>query len=421
MNIISLLAISSLVTNPMVDDREEKLWKANITPLLAAPLWSSPARAYSAGHVLMVPLHAAFSENNAGWKKELSDQFKRYLAEGKDEFKDWGNPPRLNFMQYLYLHTRFCTLAAQSGDTNLIPEGMAEWLSDLLARLWTKENSITYGHAPFEGMRDRLLYKLDLKNPAKTYYRAIIDEERYLFAEAADLRAYEQKTKKALPNSKVLTEILDTAEKVFSTRGSDQPGGGWLFEPGIWTDHPDYVFAGQSTKSPGISQSPRPGIGEDTSHSHRLPLWLTSLAEAYPPGSETRKLYESLRERTENQFFNRVLVKPTSDFPGYRTTNFMDGTNGVYRYNYKALGAGNGYDAYELSGTFSLGWWTFLGSERIRKVYAEQASKFPMPANVVRTYLGGSGTDKVDDAVAKPQKFNDLRELLCRLAAKTSG
>lgn len=424
MNSFALLCALAKLIHPtvaVVDDREDQLWKTNVTPLLAAPLWSSPARAYSAGHVLMVPMHAAFSDRNHARQKEFSDQFKKYMTEGKDQFTDWGNPPRLNFLQYLYLPTRFAVLAAEADQTELIPDGMLSWISNKIFDLWTTENSITYGRGPFTGMKERLQYKLSMRSASKSYYRAIIDEERFLFAEAADLRAYERITGKKLPHSETLTDILDLAKEVYSTRGVDQPGGGWLFEPGIWTDHPDYVYAGQSSKTPGMSQNPRPGIGEDTSHSHRMPLWLTSLANAYPSGHANRSFYEGLRSKLERQFFDRVLIKPSADFPGYRTTNFMDGSNGVYRYNYKALGEGNGYDSYELSGTFTLGWWTFLGTDRIRAAYADEASKFPLPTNVLKVYLGGSGNDAVEATVAQPKKFNELRELLSRFAARTRG
>lgn len=420
--VASLFLLTSAVAIASAQDaRESQLWKANISPLLAAPLWSSPARAYSAGHVLMVPLHAAFSTGNDAWEREFAAQFAKYMADGKDQYTEWGTPVRLNYMQYLYLHTRFGVLAAQAKKTDLIPAGMLDWISNLLDRLWTSESSITYGRAACTGMKERLQYKLSLRNPAKSYYRAIIDEERYLFAEAADLRAYERITGKKLPHSETLTDILDSAREVFRTRGREEPGGGWIFEPGVWSDHPDYQYAGNAEKVTGMSASPRPGIGEDTSHSHRMALWLTSLAEAYPESSSDRRFYEDLRSKLEKQFFNRVLIEPTGDFKGYRTTNYMDGSNGVYRYNYKALGAGNGYGGYELSGTFLLGWWTFLGTDRIHRAYEAQAKLYPLDENALRVYLGGSGAEKVDAAMENPKKFNDLRELLCRLAAKTGG
>lgn len=48
----------------------------------------------------------------------------------------------------------------------------------------------------------------------------------------------------------------------------------------------------------------------------------------------------------------------------------MDGSNGVlYRWNYSSLGEGKEYGPYELSGTFTIGWWTFLGTDRVKEIY----------------------------------------------------
>ena len=137
--------------------------------------------------------------------------------------------------------------------------------------------------------------------------------------------------------------------------GEDRRCGGWLFQAGLWSDHPDYAQAGRVADSPGPAPAPVPGIGEDASHSHRLPLWLTSLAEAYPPGSEPRAYYLRLRTGLARQFQRAVLTAPVAGFPGYRTTNYMDGHNGLYRWGYPTIGPDDGYRPYELSGTFLLG------------------------------------------------------------------
>ncbi|MEN6327037.1 MAG: hypothetical protein ABFD18_12640 [Syntrophomonas sp.] len=82
---------------------------------------------------------------------------------------------------------------------------------------------------------------------------------------------------------------------------------------------PEYAYAGNEHKASYLKKRPVNNIAMDTSHSHRFPLWLTSLAEAYPVGSDKRKYYDTLRDGLSVQFINKVLVKPTDDFPAYRT------------------------------------------------------------------------------------------------------
>lgn len=404
------------------DAREEELWQANISPALKQPLWANKTNAYNQGHFLMVPLHAAFSEKNDGWQKEFSDHFKSFMENGKPAFETDDVSGRQSLVQYLYLHTRFMKLAADAGKTSLIPDGMPEWIAGYLDNLWRKAPSKGYIGGTFDGIGARLKYKMEQRSAAKSYFIALIDEERFAFSEAADLRAYENKTGKKLPYSNTISDILDSAGEAYRQRGLNTPGGGWLLDVGAWVDHPDSQYAGNDAVRPGLEPSRKPGLGEDTSHSHRLPLWVTSLVEAYPADSREGKFYRECRSRLEEQFTSRVLVAPSEDFPGYRTVNYMDGSNGVYRYGFAAIGKDNGYGPWELSGTFLLGWWTFLDTERIRQAYAKQAKLYPMDDDLTRFYLGAGEEEKLRAAVrTSGKKFNDLRELICRLAAKTKG
>ena len=54
----------------------------------------------------------------------------------------------------------------------------------------------------------------------------------------------------------------------------------WLFQPGVWRDHPDYLYAGNDNLGENLLPMPVDDIAEDTSHSHRYPVWLESLRNA---------------------------------------------------------------------------------------------------------------------------------------------
>jgi len=296
-------------------------------------------------------------------------------------------------------------------------EELVQTIEHEIVTLWIEEPAWQWGREPFPNMRDRVHWKLDNKTVEKSYYRAIIDEELFVFAIAADLSVFYRLSKQPVPP--VVSDIVETAKKVFEQEGQWQVDGGWLFQPGAWADHPDYIYAGHTQIVLGMEPYPVPGIAQDTSHSHRFPLWLISLAGAYKDGDPEKQFYQNIRKGLTKQFFNKVLVPPTSSFPGYRTTNFMDGWNGVYRYEYVTQGKGKGYGPYELSGTLTLGWWTFLGGKEIRQVYQEMNKHFPMSSELLKIYVGPSTSRERHPLVSEPAPYlNGFKELIVRLSGR---
>lgn len=265
----------------------------------------------------------------------------------------------------------------------------------------------------------RKLWRQLSSKPVPGYYRGIIDTEVFLFAIAADLRRWGQLAQAAMAADPMLDDIGRTALEVYYQRVIWTGAGGWLFQPGIWADHADYAFACQTRKLPKMDRCPVPGIAEDASHSHRTALWLRSLAAPYPPGSPERRYYATLLRGLEVQFLDLVAVPPDSEFPSWRVRNYMDGNNGLYRWGYTSQGPNQGYGPFENSGTLLLGWWSFLGGDRIRALYADLAARFPLPAEVVQLYTGPGTTRERDETAAEPNFFtNGAAELVCRLAAR---
>jgi len=392
-----------------IDSKDKRLWNKTVKLYLEYPLWTD-RYAYDAGHFLMVPLHAAFLNNQELWQNQFGLHFQRFVK----AYPEHVAQGRLNRLHYFYLASRFLVLAAEKGGQDLIPSRFPSILYAEIRDLWQNSPAWQWSRDPFPGgIRERVLWKLNHKDVKKSYYRAIIDEELITFAIAADLRTYERLS--GIKNSPILTDILNVAYKVFRQEVVPQQDGGWLFQPGVWTDHPDYTYAGHKEKIPGMKPLPVPGIACDSSHSHRFPLWLTSLAEAYPSGSKERIFYNNLKKGLEKQLFNKVLVPPTKDFPGYRMRNFMDRRNGVYRWGYSTIGENSGYGPYELSRTLLLGWWAFLGSPRILKVYQSIARSYPLPPKAIALYKPKTHRKRhplISD-------FNrGFRELIVRLAGK---
>lgn len=227
----------------------------------------------------------------------------------------------------------------------LIPLGLVDILNKEIKSIWETGPSWQWGRKPFEGgMRERLKWKLDTKEVGKSYYRAIIDEELFVLAIAADLFTYENYIYGKVDNSNFKSEIIDYAYKVFQQEGVWKEDGSWLFQPGVWAHHPDYAYSGNNEKTNDIKPCLIEDIASDSSHSHRLPLWINSFIGAYDTDTfdrSKRDYFFKIKNGLEKQFYENVVVKPDGKFNGYRTNNFMDGRNGIYRWNYPTQGQGN--------------------------------------------------------------------------------
>jgi hypothetical protein len=393
---------------------EVVLWKATVEPYLLTDPWE-PGDDYDAGHVLMVPLHAAFLLGEERWIAQFAVLLGRYLAVA-DRYET-TTATRLDRFHFFYLCSRFLVLAQEGGRSASIPAGLAEHLETEVRASWQELPAWQWDRADFAGgIRERLAWKLSDPPASLSYYPAVIDEERFLLAIAADLCAYRRAAAGSLPTAFPAQELLDAAADVYGRRGAATPEGGWLFQPGTFTDHPDYAYAGNLDVGPALLPSPVPGIAEDASHSHRLALWIRSHRAADPARDG---LYASILAGLERQFMERVLVAPSPSFPGFRTTNFMDGRNGVYRWQYPSQGAGKGFGPGQLSGTLLLGWWSFLGTQRTRELHAAAAGTFPLAPAVIETYVGPNTTRPRSPFVREPDFYtNGFAELILRLAAR---
>jgi hypothetical protein len=367
-------------------DEVHQLWSAVIDPDLRAKVQTTD-QAQTLGAVLMVPLHAAFHRRDEAWIQSFAAQFSQFASDPST--LPSAPSAELSRLYYLYVASRFMVLAKESGRQDLIPRGLPELLYSEVQANWRTKPAWQWDRQPFPGgARERVLWKLDHRKVGKSYYRVILDEDLYNFAIAADLKAFGGTAAQQEAWNPLLEDVLSVVRRVFTQEVVQQPGGGWLFQPGVWTDHPEYLYAGNKEPRPGLKPAPVRGIGEDSSHSLRLPLWLTSFMQAYPVNSEEYHFYQNLLKGLEEQFYNKVLVQPTAGLPCFLTNNFMDGSNGVYRWNYGSFGKDNGYGPYQTSGAFLLGWAAFLNTDRIRAVYREVAAQFPWSRQCNELYLG---------------------------------
>lgn len=393
------------------------LWRTTVQPYLAGPLWID-RDAYDAGHYLMVPLHAAFYLDVPEWQDQFAEYADRFVVEGYAELDE--PPNRETRLQHMYVLSQLVVLALKMDRRELIPDGLVDLLYEEVHRKWSVEPAWQWGRDPFEGgMRERLLWKLDTEAPAHGFWRAIIDEEFPLFAIASDLLQYERLANRRHEHSDSMREIADMTVKVFESEVVWADDGTWVFQPGVWSDHRDYQYAGRHAKAKSLDPSPIQDIAPDTSHSHRYPLWLFSYQHAFAADTAEHGYFRDLRVGLAEQFFGRVVVPPSADFPTYRTNNYMDGRNGLYRWEYQTQGPNNGYGPYELSGTLLLGWWIFLGTDEACVMYGHLADSFPLSDDVLQTYVGPNTSRDRHPLVMDPAAYtNGFRELIVSLAAE---
>ena len=379
---------SSAATTPTATNHSALL------QLLQQPLWLS-RDAYDTAHTLMVPLHAAFGKGDLTLIAGFDAFFAAYSADAASL-----PPGRLDRLQFLYFVSRYISLSAQNRAcspalSQILGQTQALWAQIVTAPAWQ------WGRPNFPNLLARIDWKIATPSTAISYHRAIIDEDLYGMAIAADLVRAAPLCNQAVPVE--ATNLLARAGTVFRQEIAPTASGGWLLKPGVWQHHPDYAYSGHAAITDNLTPLVRPGIATDVSHSFRLPLMLLSLQCAHRNQPQQAAYYRGLTRALARQMQSAVLREPSPDFAGYRTTNFMDGSNGVYRYQYATQGS-SGYGPFELSGSVNYGWWAFLG-QPLANVYAHQATLQPFNDAALATYVGPNTTRVRNPAFTLPGFF----------------
>jgi hypothetical protein len=362
----------------------QDLWSETVAVYLKKPLWH-PMQNYDAAHMLMLPLHCAYdfcpgkTDRFKGDFKDFFDRFSREYAVPLDT-----NPLRES--QFLYLVSQYLVLSAGSGDWGDVEQTLYDDLYRSLEYFWERRPSPHWAYSSdFPNAKSRLEWKLVKEKTDWRFFRAIIDEEYFLMSIAADLQTVARLCN--LPVNPTATDMLDTALRVFASEGRFSDDGRWLMQPGVWSDHKDYRYAGHSSLKPGLEPAIMPDISMDTSHSHRMPLWLESLRSGFQ-GTENEQLFARILSGFRRQFLEVAWQPPGGGIDLPVVTNYINGHNGIYRYNYTNAGDSLGYGPFELSYSLFQGWYSFLGGTELRKGYNELAESFPLNQHQIEFYLG---------------------------------
>jgi hypothetical protein len=339
----------------------------------------------------MVPLHYAYLAGDTSAIQEFR-RFKERFLENLSDFTK-ARLPRLHMIYFL---SNFAALEARRNTCQEAGERLFRFLqqeldSVLLAPAWH------WSEADFSTMIDRVRWKLRSRNVERSYFRAIIGEELFAMGVASNLLLVHRLCH--WETSDATKQAVDLGFDVIRQEGATV-GSGWLFQQGVWTDHPDYRYAGHSIKAPRLQPRPVPGIGTDSSHHHTMPLILSNFACAYQ-GSRRESVFREAMAGLRQQWASRVLLMPSQHARGIRLRNYMTGDDGLFRYNYEGQ-KGGGFGPLELSGTFNLGWWSFLGTGLPRHAYRVQLSYFPFSDELVELYTSRAESFEIEPRAQHP-------------------
>jgi hypothetical protein len=241
-----------------------------------------------------------------------------------------------------------------------------------IRELWLKGDGRIYSlEQRYIGTRSRVANLLTSNEDfTPKYLGGITDHEFFQFACATSMLGINLKYKQR--PSMLLKEMayynLECYKRFVSINES-----GWLYQPGVWSDHPDFKYAGNQTKGKNLQVKEIDNIVWDASHFSRVSLFLETLSNIFKINSDELKYINELKIGLSKQFLNRVVVFPDKNGSAIRFNNFMDGNNGIYRYKYvneNDLGIGpfaNDTHVY-------MGFWAFLNTDTIIDLYYNMAN-----------------------------------------------
>lgn len=397
-----------------------ELWSTTVTPLLSQDLWTDRDK-YDAAHILMQPMHYAFLNQDSAKIKEFDEFFNQL-----DLFFDNAiSDNRVSDTQFMYFVSEYLVLKQSTGSVNgstlSVYSKLEAWLVNFMnspAWLWARP--------PFDTVPQRMTWKLNTKDVDFSYYRAVFDEDLHSYAALANLAflansGFFTTSSQEFSDLVVLTtpqikQILE--QEIVLQQEVDAKGNrAWLFQPGVWWQHPEYSYAGNAQLAQGLAIMQVDGIATDSSHMHRWPLWLKAFKRAFFSEPNTQDYISGLELGLALQFNDKVYVPAVQGVATPRMTNFFDGHNGVYRYNFSTT-QNSGYGPYQLSGSLYIGWYGSLDSAEQFQADIEALLKngYSLSDSELAVLVGPNTTRERNPLFVWPDYFtNGMAELNLRV------
>jgi hypothetical protein len=270
--------------------------------------------------------------------------------------------------QYMYINLEYIR-RHESSDILIIGRNkeILQIIEKTLLREWKEDKGQIWSDEPFDylGRKSRvasiLLNKIP-SQPGKSYFSAINDFELFCLIAGCSLAANQLKNKAEI--NPEIEEFIVYMLQILKTQCKTYDDGRWLLQPGIWKDYSDYLYAGNTKTGKNLTIAKVDTISWDASHSARWPIFIQTLKSLFKTTSTENEFLTSYQKGLADQFMNKV-VHQTDSIP--RFNNFMDGWNGIYRYNYSTMK--QGYAPFTCNKHIFLSWWKILGDSRINQLY----------------------------------------------------
>lgn len=219
---------------------------------------------------------------------------------------------------------------------------------------------------------------------AKSYKAAINAKELLVLMTGCDLLPSARTFGHSLA---VLGQMCEQGKQLLRI-GMSSPGPGpWTWQPGKMTDHDDFKYAGNPKIATVLKEHKVPGISLDSAHFYsKWPLFFLSAKNASQDAE--RELFQHAIEGLIVNLFENVVSK-NDDECVVRYTNYTDGTNGVYRWNWQWKGPTYGNSEYGLSYTPFFSSLALLNDKRIADHYRNISGCYPYSAAKRQKYFWG--------------------------------
>lgn len=267
-------------------------------------------------------------------------------------------------IQFAYLVSTALRLSAEAGAP--VDEDMRllyDFLLDDTLRFYWEEAPAWHWVGAYENLRERTEARFGFwLRLGPDHFRAFIDYDLHVFAIAADLRAA-MAARPALADRgdlALVNEVLDQGFRALRERlDGGETGDGFGFDRGYWRQGIGFEYtACEGPEPPAEPCGPPAADHPDVSHAQRWPHWLASFrAAARARGDETLAAELDARRRGLARQIAREALTWREGRPVLR--NFIDGTDGWYRYD--EGGRGYGHPPSSLTGwAFGFGAYALL-------------------------------------------------------------
>jgi hypothetical protein len=180
--------------------------------------------------------------------------------------------------------------------------------------------------------------------------------------------------------------------KVLLKLGMSNPGpAAWTWQPGKMTDHDDFKYAGNPQIADNLQEKKVSSISLDSAHFYsKWPLFFLSAEKSSM--DDDKIFFKNAIDGLIANLFKNVVTKNEGECV-VRFNNYIDGTNGVFRWNYNNNGTSTGHSEYALSYTPFFSSLALLDNQEISSLYKNIASYYPYSTEKRKKYFWSRGLE----------------------------